>query len=326
MIATEARASAPIDDFLAGAGHTAAGERLEAIGAGLSLGGLVLAVGLIVFLAVVHAGQRAELTRLLRLVTFAGALMFVGGIVEIVGTAKVLDVPWSDALTDGSASSAMMRLIGGLLMVLGFAEETVPVGGLAGVPGAATVDAGAPAPVRWFPGAASAFGLGGTTLGVLSFSFDGHTITEGSRLVHAVVNVVHVLAGGIWFGGVVGLLVVGTVRRRAGSVGPLVVRFSRVATVALGVVFVAGVAMAVMILDDPGDLTGTDWGRRLLVKTAAVGAAALLGAYHHLVVAPRSSTGDAAVEHTARRTIAAEVAVLTFAVVVTTLLTRASTA
>jgi copper transport protein len=315
----------PIDDFLSGGGVSTAGERYEAIGSGVALGGLVLAVGLVVFLATVHRGERAELAWLLRLVALAGALMVGGGIVEVAGTAEVLGLAWSDALTDGSASSAMMRLLGGLLIVLGFAEETVPVGGVSGVPGASGAGDGPDGVVRWFPGASSAFGLAGVVLGVLSFAFDGHTVTEGPRLVHAGVNAIHVTAGGVWFGGVVGLLVVGTLRRRSGSIGPLLVRFSRVATLALASVFVAGVLMGVMILDGFGELTGTEWGRRLLVKAAAVGVAALLGTYHHLVIVPRFTAGDVAIERTTRRTVAVEALVLTFAVVMSASLAHAST-
>jgi copper transport protein len=317
--------SAPIDDFLAEAGGSSAtGERLETIGAGLALGGVVLAVGVVVFLAVVHLGRRAEVARLLRLVVLAGALVLGGGIIEVAGTADVLGLAWSEALTDGSASSAMMRLLAGLMMVLGFAEETVPVGGPPIPPGEASTGDELDGDVRWLPGASSAFGLAGSALGVLSFAFDGHTATEGPRLVHATVNVVHVVAGGVWFGGVVGLFAVGSLRRPRGSVA-LIARFSRVATISLASVFAAGVVMAAMILDGPGELSGTDWGRRLLVKTAAVGAAALLGGYHHLVVVPRLVSGDVAVERTARRTIAAEAAVLVFVVVMSALLTRAST-
>jgi putative copper export protein len=44
--------------------------------------------------------------------------------------------------------------------------------------------------------------------------------------------------------------------------------------------------MAVLVLDAIGDLTGTPWGRALLVKTAAVSVAAAAGGYNHFRLLP----------------------------------------
>lgn len=319
--------STPIDDFLAGAGDTTAGERWEAIGAGLGLGGTVLAVGILALLALVHRGRRSEVRSLLRAARIGGALMVVGGAIEIAGTADVLDIGWTDAFRDGSAASAMLRLLGGTLLLLGLGDETAAEHATPRT-GSGTGDdrdAGEPTE-RWVPGASSAFGLVGAAIGALSFAFDGHTVSEGPRILHAVTNVVHVVAAGVWSGGVVGLAAVATMRRRAGSIGPLLGPFSRVVTVALVAVFVAGAGLAVMILDGVGELTATEWGRRLLLKLAAVGVAALLGAYHHLLVVPRAAAGDACVEQLARRTLVVEAVVLTLAAVLTALLTRSSIA
>lgn len=323
-------ASTPIDDFLAGGSTSASGERLEAFGAGVALGGIVLAVGLIIFLAAAFTGERREVAHLLRLVTCSGALILAGGIIEVAGTADVLGLSWSTALTDGAASSAMMRTLAGLLMVFGFAEETVPAGGLPGLPGVLPDASEHGVALRWYPGASSAMGLAGASLGVMSFAFDGHTATEGPRIVHAAVNAVHVVAGGAWVGGVVALLVVGVLRRRRGSIGPVLVRFSPIATFSLAAVAVAGAVMAILILDDVGELTSTDWGRRLLVKTGGVGVAASLGAYHHWFVVPRyrsveSGDREATLERRSRSTIVAEAIVLGLVVVMSALLTRSST-
>ena len=305
----------PIDDFLAGSGPSG-GERWEAIGAGLGLGGVVLAIGLVTLLAIVHHGPRREIRTLLTVTAGAGALMLVGGVIEVSGTARVLEVGWLDALRDGSASGAMMRLLGGILVLLGLSDHAAPSDA-----GPVTDDE----PHRWSVGATSAFGVVGVVLGALSFAFDGHTTAEGPRAVHAAVNVVHVVAGGVWVGGTVGLAIVATLRRsRGGAIGVLLGPFARLATIALGTVVVAGVGLAVIILDGPGDLTGTDWGRRLLVKVAAVGVAALLGAYHHLVAVSRSTVGDASVDRVARRTLPLEAGVLAAVVVLTALLARAS--
>lgn len=306
----------PIDDFLAGAGRiSASGARWESIGLGVALGGTILAVGALVILGAVHSGRRSEVRVLLFVAMLAGAAMAIGAAIELGGTARVLGIGWIDVLTGGSASSALLRLLGGVLVLVGLGDETRPAAGPIG-----EADVESSADVRWVPGASSAFGLVGVALGVLSFAFDGHTVSQGPRLVHAAVNVVHVTAGGIWAGGVVTLVVLAAVRPRHEAFGHLLARFSPLATAALAAVFVAGAAMAAIILDAPTELTNTEWGRRLLVKTIAVGAAAMLGAYHHHVVRSGRSVDD----RTVRRVLALEAALLTVVVVLSALLTRSS--
>ncbi|MFP5487680.1 MAG: CopD family protein, partial [Acidimicrobiia bacterium] len=256
----------------------------------------------------------SEVRALLGVVTAAGGLMLVGGAIELAGTAAVLDVGWLDALTDGSAPGAMMRLLGGALVLLGLGDEMT----------AADPDAAGDDAWRWSAGATSAFGIVGAAIGVASFAFDGHTTTEGPRVLHAVVNAVHVSAAAVWFGGLVAIVVV--VVGRTGAVGPLLVGFSRLATVSLVAVALAGATMAALILDDPSGITGTDWGRRLLVKVGAVVVAASLGAYHHLAVVPRLPAGDIRLERTTRRTLLLEVVVLAVAVVMSAVVSHSSIA
>ena len=66
----------------------------------------------------------------------------------------------------------------------------------------------------------------------------------------------------------------------------MVVRFSSMASVSLAAVIVAGLVMAWMVLDSPGDLFGTEWGRVLMAKTAVVAVAAGMGAYNHFRLRP----------------------------------------
>ena len=46
------------------------------------------------------------------------------------------------------------------------------------------------------------------------------------------------------------------------------------------------VVMAVMVLDSPGDVFDTTWGRVLMAKTAVVAIAAAMGAYNHFRLRP----------------------------------------
>lgn len=319
--------STPIDDFLAGAGSsTAAGERLQQIGGFGSLLGSTLAVGLIVFLAFVHRGPAREIRLLVRIVTIAGAVLLIGAVTEVAGTAQVFDTGWNAALTGSAGSAAMMRVLAGILIVLGLFDQVVAIADDGSSQGSA--DESIPL-VRWVPTAASAFGLGGVAIGLLSFGFDGHTVSKGPRVVHEVVDNLHVLAGSTWFGGIVGLVVIAISRRRVDGppVSALIVRFSAVATVALVAVAAAGIAMTVMIIDGPGDLTGTDWGRTLLVKVTAVGVATVIGGYNHfrLVPALESDPGNPRVVLRARTAIILEAVVLLAVIVATAILVDAST-
>lgn len=317
---SSAVASTPLDDFLSESSADS-GELLQRIGLFGSLFGVTLAVGLLVFLIVVHRGNRAEVAVILRLLALAGGAMLLGAAVELAGVASIGDLSWSDALTDDTGSAPMMRLLGGVLVLLGLFEHTVPVDGADGTDGADGLDGD----VRWVPASASAFGIVGAIVGVVSFWFDGHTVTRGVRVVHAIVDLVHVTAGGVWFGGIVGLCVVGLLRRGE-SIAPVILRFSPVASIALVLVALAGSLMTLMVVDDLGDLTGTEWGRLLLVKLAAVGATALVGAYNHFVVVPalEQSPSSASASARARAAIAVEAVLLTFVVAVTVFLTGAS--
>ncbi len=318
MNARRLSSSTPLDDFLAGAGsETDTGELLQRVGLIGSLVGITLATGLVVFLAAVHRGTLAEVRVIVRIAAAAGVLTVAGAATRIAGAASVLDTSWFDAMSSATGSASMMRLLAGVLIALGLYADIVPVG-----------DQHDDAMVRWVPSAASAFGLGGVVTGVLSFEFDGHTVTEGPRAVHSLVNLVHVSAGSIWFGGVVGLAILTVLRRRGGvSVATLVVRFSSVATVAVLATAAAGALMSLMITDGFGDYTGTDWGRVLIVKTAIVAIVAAIGGYNHLVVVPalERDPDDESMLHRAKRTVSAEALLLLVVAVVTVFLATSST-
>lgn len=122
-----------------------------------------------------------------------------------------------------------------------------------------------------------------------SFTFDGHTVTEGNRWVTGAVDMIHVVAGSIWAGGVVAFAVVlwRRYRRRERLNGlEMALRFSVIAGAALAVAGVAGTILAAIILDAVSELWTTPWGRLLIAKTFVVSAAASLGTYNHFVVIP----------------------------------------
>jgi len=306
--------STPLDDFLSGAGSsTSTGETLQRVGVVLGAGGVIIAVGLLVFVGAVWRGRAADRVILLRLAAGAGVIAAVGGVIEVAGVASILDIGWDAALADRLGRSGMMRLVGGALVAVGLVES---------VGRNRSELAGA-----WQIEPSAFFSLAGAAFSLLAFGFDGHTATEGPRVIHALVNAVHLGAAGVWAGGLVGLAIVAVRGGLRGEGTATFHRFASAATVAIVVVGVAGIVMAWWVLDSPGGLTSTDWGRILLVKTGLVAIAGAIGAHHHFRVLPRLST-DAASPDVSRQvnvSLGVEAGVLVVVALASGVLATAST-
>ncbi len=139
----------------------------------------------------------------------------------------------------------------------------------------------------------------------------------------------HVLAGGVWVGGVLLMAwTLATRHRRGADLGAaaMVIRFSRVASVAVAAVAVAGTALAIAILDTPSELLTTSWGRVLIIKLLAVAAAAAIGAYNHFVTVPalESDPTDAEAGDRLRSLVRVEGVILLVVVAVTAVLVGAA--
>jgi putative copper export protein len=102
---------------------------------------------------------------------------------------------------------------------------------------------------------------------------------------------VHLLAASVWAGGLAVL---------AACIWPLApslrrtvfVRFSRLATVLVGLIVLAGTYLSVVRLPDVADLWSTGYGRVLLLKLGLVSLAFAWGALHNFVIRPRLERGE----------------------------------
>ncbi len=221
----------------------------------IAYAGTLLAAGGAVFLALVHDGG-PDRARLSRVVLVAAAVGAVG---------ILLALPVQAALATGEGAGAIFQS-GVLRAVL---EEGVGWSIAVSLIGLALLTLGRDRRI---------FLLGGAALACGGFALSGHTRSTDVKAVATLADVAHVLAAGVWFGGVV--LLVLTLRNRkaadddpAGGAG-VVARFSQVAAVAVIVLTAAGLTLAWSEVRALRALTSTTYGWTLLAK---VGVAALVG-------------------------------------------------
>lgn len=343
-----------LDDFLVGERTSPGGKLLADASRFLSMGATMIAVGFLVFCLTVMRGTRRELRLLLFWVRRAGVVIVVGTTGDAVGQV-VHQAGGLDAVVDPGAywsvlggslgASLGARLVGGAIItsrarlvmvharqardVLRSISARVPIGAgavrVADRPGGGAQERD----LAWELDRRGAFALVGFVLVLVSHVFDGHTVTEGSRWLTGVVSSLHVLAAGVWAGGVAALALVIRDRWRRGEATHslvMVVRYSVVATVALAVVALAGVYLAVAILNVPSDLWSTEWGRIFVAKFVVVAVAAGFGAHNHHVIVPALEVSEEHLDAVARlrATLVKEVWALTAVTLLSALLVRAA--
>lgn len=273
-------------------------------------------VGGLAFVAFIVRGEPSERARVHRLLFVSGIMFAASAVLAALTQAVVVEDDWgaivsADAITDALAApfgiAVGLRVLGGLV-VLGLARPREPHSNRS---------------------RCLALGLIGAALVIVSYSFDGHTVTEGPRLLHAAANATHVTAAAVWSGGLA--LLADVLRRRRGDpavLGPLM-RFSQLASVSLVLAGVAGTVMALLVMDRFADLWSTGWGRLLIAKVALVALAAVIGGRNRWVHMPAAAQrvnvqAQPLVQQRLFRAVSIEAAVLVAAGVVTAFLVGAS--
>ena len=123
-------------------------------------------------------------------------------------------------------------------------------------------------------------------------SLSGHSGADaGSSWKSALADWAHLSAACLWIGGLIQLVVVVWPlmpdARRAAFLG-----FSRLATVCVGVLLLAGIYLSILRLPHLNDLWTTGYGRVLFVKIGLVSLAFAWGGLHKLVAVPAVARGD----------------------------------
>jgi copper transport protein len=118
----------------------------------------------------------------------------------------------------------------------------------------------------------------------------GHAAQTAPRGVSLMLDGLHLIAGSIWVGGLVGLLILGASVPAARRVACLVVavpRFSNVALVSVLLLLGTGIGATVIHMPTLPALWQTSYGKTILVKVALLGAAMLLAAVNLVRTRPR---------------------------------------
>ncbi len=354
------QAAMAMEDFLGQPERPNATGLVAGLGRVLVLGGALVAIGGAVFAAFVIHGTKREFSMIVDSITVAAWLVMAGAVMSLVARLAVTNGGWT-ALTFGAISEVVvssfgiavaLKLVGGWMLsrvdvtVVAAAETADPVLSLHQlVPvGAGPIEAARPSAPTSLPDDSADKALDfvwrshdnslavpiGALLLLVAFLFDGHTVTEGNRYVTAIVDIVHVLAGAVWAGGLVMMAQVIWRRHRRGDDSralELAVRFSVVAAIALSAAGVAGLALTFIIIDSVSDIWTTSWGQLLIVKTVLVALAGLAGLYNHRVLIPKLAGGDGfavTAEAEFRRAVTIEGAIIGSVVIATALLVAAS--
>jgi copper transport protein len=137
-------------------------------------------------------------------------------------------------------------------------------------------------------------------------SLSGHSAADaGSSWKSELADWAHLSAACLWIGGLVQLAVV---------VWPLMpearrstfLAFSRLATVCVGVLLLAGIYLSILRLPQLGDLWTTGYGHVLLVKIGLVALALAWGGLHKVVAVPRVDRGSPGVLARLQRSLVGE--------------------
>jgi copper transport protein len=155
-------------------------------------------------------------------------------------------------------------------------------------------------------------------------SWASHPAARGTLALSA--DYVHLVAGALWVGGVVGLAMLAGVMRSAppsardALARACFVRFSKLAAPIVVVLALAGAYIALRQLPAPSALLTSGYGITLLAKSIVFLAILALAAYHRRSLVPRMAAGAPVADM--RRTLALEAGFLLFALALAAILTQ----
>lgn len=268
--------------------------------------GALLAAGLGAFLVLAHDGgpEAPRLRRWLRLGAGAGVVGVLASLPIQAALATGLGIGAlfepgvaKEVLGDGVGLSSVLVLLGLVALAADAGRRRLPT-------------------------------LAGLLLATAPFALAGHTASATPRALVTVSIAVHVVAGAVWFGGLVGL--VATLRARRGdetaSAAPVVGRFSGLAALSLLGVAVGGSIMGWREVRTLDALTSTTYGKVLIAKVAVVALVAALGAWNRFRLVPAITSAPKKAGALLRRGVRIEAGLLLGAIAFTGVLVNVTPA
>ena len=235
----------------------------------LQYAALLLVVGLVWFRAVIVGEHRIPDRAIARV----QRLQILAGMVAVI--ALVALAPASGALQSESGPGAMLTFDAWSPASVG--KEWLSA--LVGIVGIAAALA-----LRERPRLAAAAAL----VAICSPALVGHSRAVVPAWLVTATDVIHLVAGALWLGGLVGLaLTLPLITRRGTVAAEIVTRFSTLAAASLAALAVSGVLMGWRILGSWDNLLNSTYGTLLMTKIALVVAVAVMAAGNRLLVLPR---------------------------------------
>ncbi|MET8522075.1 copper resistance protein CopC [Nocardioides sp. NPDC004968] len=235
----------------------------------LQYAALLLVVGLVWFRAVIIGEHRIPdraTARVQRVEVLAGMVAVV---------ALVALAPASGALQSESGPGAILTFDAWSPASVG--KEWLSA--LVGIVGIAAALA-----LRERPRLAAAAAL----VAICSPALVGHSRAVVPAWLVTATDVIHLIAGALWLGGLVGLaLTLPLITRRGTVAAEIVTRFSTLAAASLAALALSGVLMGWRILGSWDNLLNSTYGTLLMTKIALVVAVAVMAAGNRLLVLPR---------------------------------------
>ncbi|WP_084101060.1 copper resistance CopC/CopD family protein [Nocardioides luteus] len=235
---------------------------------------LLLVVGLVWFRGLILGGHSIGEHRVPdRAITRVQRVQILAGMVAVV--ALVALAPASGALQSESGPGAMLTFDAWSPASVG--KEWLSA--LVGIVGVAAALA-----LRERPRLAAAAGL----VAICAPALVGHSRAVVPAWLVTATDIVHLVAGALWLGGLVGLaLTLPLITRRGSLAAEVVTRFSTLAAASLAALAVSGVLMGWRILGSWTNLLNSTYGTLLMTKVALVVAVAVMAAGNRLLVLPR---------------------------------------
>jgi putative copper export protein len=153
----------------------------------------------------------------------------------------------------------------------------------------------------------------------VSFALTGHTASSPSRWILAPLLSIHVVIVTFWFGALAPLYVI-SVREAPSVAGRVIEAFSAMAQWLVPGIFLAGMAMTVMLLHHIAELESA-YGRLLLAKFTGFTALMGLAALNRWRLGPSVATGNMAAIRSFRRSLGVEYVFFAGVLSVTALMT-----